>query len=101
MRSALPTVILYNGQQDFNLAAKVTVGGEITFAGLSAGVGMDNGALSRILRLRIAFSVFREPRPGVVAHSAAPRQIAGDMNIADRASANVATFVGRGYLLLL
>ncbi|KAI1098865.1 putative O-methyltransferase [Jackrogersella minutella] len=73
----------------FHLAHKVPLDGEITFDDLAATVGIDSAAICRILRFGIAFRVFREPRPGVVAHSAASRQIADDPNIADWVSANV------------
>ncbi|KAI5859358.1 S-adenosyl-L-methionine-dependent methyltransferase [Durotheca rogersii] len=73
----------------FNLARKVPVDGEITFSDLAATIGIDYAALCRILRFGIAFRVFREPRPGVVAHSAASRQIAEDANLADWVGANV------------
>ena len=62
---------------------------EVSFASLAADVGIEHGALARVLRLGIAYRIFREPRPGVIAHSAASRQIAEDPLIASWVSANV------------
>lgn len=67
----------------FEIASKVPVDGEVTFSRLAAAVGIDEGAMARILRLGIAFRIFREPRQGVIAHSAASRQIADDARVAD------------------
>ncbi|KAI1761277.1 putative O-methyltransferase [Hypoxylon sp. FL1150] len=61
----------------------------ITYEDLAASVGVDCATLRRILRFGIAFRVFAEPHPGVVAHSAASRQIAEDPSIADWVGANV------------
>ncbi|XXH04097.1 hypothetical protein Hte_010508 [Hypoxylon texense] len=73
----------------FDLSHKVPVDGEITYEDLAASVGVDCAALRCILRFGIAFRVFAEPRPGVIAHSAASKQIAVDPNIADWVGANV------------
>ncbi|KAH8696533.1 putative O-methyltransferase [Talaromyces proteolyticus] len=73
----------------FDLANKVPVDGEITFTELAASIGVDYGALTRILRLSIAHRIFKEPRPGVVAHSAASREIAEDTRVASWVGANV------------
>lgn len=63
--------------------------GAITYEDLAASAGVDCATLRRILRFGIAFRVFAEPSPGVVAHSAASRQIAEDPNMADWVGANV------------
>lgn len=63
--------------------------GDITYEDLGASTGVDCATLRRILRFGIAFRVFAEPPPGVVAHSAASKQIADDPNIADWVGANV------------
>lgn len=73
----------------FGIAKQVPVDGEITYGDLAANVGIDEAALCRILRLGIAHRVFREPRPGVISHSAASRQIADDPNMADWVSSSV------------
>lgn len=73
----------------FDIAKKVPVDGEISFADLAADVGVEQGALARVLRLGIAFRIFREPRPGLIAHSAASRQIADDPLVASWVGANV------------
>ncbi|KAI0172756.1 putative O-methyltransferase [Hypoxylon sp. FL1284] len=73
----------------FELSHKVPLDGEITYEDLAASAGVDCDTLRRILRFGIACRVFREPRPGVVAHSAASRQIAEDPHMADWVGANV------------
>jgi hypothetical protein len=65
------------------------VNGEISFLDLSAATGINDAALAKILRLGIVHRVFKEPRPGVVAHSAASRQIADDSRVASWVGANV------------
>ncbi|RAQ98860.1 putative O-methyltransferase [Stemphylium lycopersici] len=67
----------------FDIAHKVPVDGEITFKDLATKLGMDSAAVTNVLRLGIAFRVFKEPRPGVIAHSAASRQLAENALIAD------------------
>lgn len=63
--------------------------GETTYEDLAATIGVDCTAASRIARPGIANRIFREPRPSVIAHSAASRQIAKDSGIADWVGANV------------
>lgn len=60
----------------FDIAKRVPVHGETTFAALAASIAVDQGALCTILRHGIAHRIFKEPRPGVIAHSAASRQLA-------------------------
>jgi hypothetical protein len=67
----------------------VPVDGEVSFTDLAADVGIEHGALARVLRLGIAYRIFREPRPGFIAHSAASRQIADDLLVASWVDANV------------
>jgi hypothetical protein len=73
----------------FDLANKVPLNGEITFADLATTVGIDRAALTSILRLAIAHRIFKESRPGVIVHSAASRQIAEDSRVASWVGANV------------
>jgi len=73
----------------FDLAHKVPVDGDISFIDLAADIGINHTALARILRLGIANHVFKEPRPGVVAHSAASKQIADDPRVASWVGGNV------------
>ena len=73
----------------FDIAKRVPIDGDITFKNLAATIGVNEGAAARILRLGIAYRIFREPRPGVMAHSAASRQIAEDERVASWVGANV------------
>ncbi|KAI0835695.1 putative O-methyltransferase [Hypoxylon sp. FL0890] len=94
-----PRNILFNHQHNqllclkfiaqFGIAKKIPLDGEITYEELAASIGIDSAAVCRILRFGIACRVFREPRLGVVAHSAATRQIAEDPAMADWVSSNV------------
>lgn len=74
---------------DLKLADAVPLDGEISYGDLSAAVGVDRAALTRILRLGIAHRVFSEPHPGMIAHSAASRLIADDSRVSDWVGANV------------
>ncbi|KAI0868318.1 hypothetical protein GGS24DRAFT_506898 [Hypoxylon argillaceum] len=87
-----PRELLFNHRvynHYFDIANQVLVNREITYGNLAAKVGVNEAALSRILRLGIADRVFRELRPGVISHSPISRQMADDPNMADWASSNV------------
>ncbi|OTA97997.1 hypothetical protein M426DRAFT_77207 [Hypoxylon sp. CI-4A] len=94
-----PRDLLFNHQHNqllylklishFNLAHKVPLDGEVTYEDLAASAGVDSTTLRRILRFGIACRIFSETRPGIIAHSAASRQIAEDPHIADWVGANV------------
>ncbi|KAI1205456.1 putative O-methyltransferase [Annulohypoxylon truncatum] len=71
------------------LAHEVPLDGEITYEDLAASAGVDCAALRRVLRFGIASRVFREPRPGVIVHSAPSKQIAEDPRMADWVGSNV------------
>ncbi|PVI04246.1 putative O-methyltransferase [Periconia macrospinosa] len=66
----------------FDIAKKVPVDEAIAFKDLAASVALDNSAVTRILRMGIANRIFKEPRAGFIAHSAASKQIAEDARIA-------------------
>jgi hypothetical protein len=73
----------------FDVANKVPLNGEISFSDLAATIEIDSAALTSILRLGIAHRIFKEPRPGMIAHSASSRQIAEDPRVASWVGANV------------
>ncbi|OTA67154.1 putative O-methyltransferase [Hypoxylon sp. EC38] len=73
----------------FGIAKRVPVDGEMTFEDLANRICVDASVVRRILKFSIACRIFQEPRPGVIAHSAASRQIAEDPDIADWVSVNV------------
>jgi len=73
----------------FSIADKVPVDGEVTFKELAETTGINQGAMTRILRLGIAHRIFCEPHPGVITHSAASRQIADDVRVASWVGAGV------------
>ena len=63
----------------YDIASKVPVHGEISFADLARACSIDEVNLRRVLRFAMAFHhVFQEPRKGMVAHSAASRMLAED-----------------------
>ncbi|KNG48072.1 s-adenosyl-l-methionine-dependent methyltransferase [Stemphylium lycopersici] len=94
-----PRDLLFNHQHNllvylklisrYDIASLVPVNGELAIKDLAANIGLDEAAITRILRLGIAHRIFREPRPGVIAHSAASRQIADDARVASWVGANV------------
>ena len=63
--------------------------GELAFKELAASIGLDEGAVTRILRMGIAHRIFQEIRPGFISHSAASRQLADDPRALGWASVNV------------
>jgi hypothetical protein len=73
----------------FSLAHKVPMDREVSFSDLASSVGINQSALTRILRLAIAHRIFLEHRPGFIAHSAASRQIADDACLASWVGAGV------------
>lgn len=62
----------------FGLAHAIPHGGEATFAELATKAGIGETHMRRLLRLAIAQHIFKEIRPGVVAHTAASRLLAED-----------------------
>jgi hypothetical protein len=73
----------------FDLAQLVPLNGQISFHALASSIGINQSALTSILRLGIACRIFSEPQPGFIAHSAASRQIAEDVRVASWVGSNV------------
>lgn len=68
----------------YDMASKVPIGGSITFVELASMRGLYEPDVRRIVRFAIAHHfVFREPRKGVVAHSAASRRLVEDQGVRD------------------
>ena len=51
---------------------------EVTYAELATATGLLENEVQRILRCAITFHIFREPRKGVIAHTAASKLLADD-----------------------
>ncbi|RDW94052.1 uncharacterized protein DSM5745_01374 [Aspergillus mulundensis] len=65
----------------YDIAAAVPVHGEISFAELANKIGLSEHNVRRILRYAMVFHhVFREPREGFVAHTAASRRVRENPN---------------------
>ncbi|KAM7191003.1 O-methyltransferase [Rhypophila sp. PSN 637] len=62
----------------FGIAKLVPVDSSITLAELQEKTSLDAINLARIIRLAMTNGIFREPSPGVVAHTAASRVLAED-----------------------
>lgn len=63
----------------YDIASKVPIHGEISFKELAEKCGLTEVNLRRILRYAMAFHhVFKEPRKGSVAHTAASRKLLED-----------------------
>ncbi|KAJ5092932.1 hypothetical protein N7456_008793 [Penicillium angulare] len=68
----------------YDIASKVPLNGEISFAELADKCDLSEVNIRRILRFTMSFHhVFREPRKGFVAHSAASRKLVEDSNARD------------------
>ncbi|KAI1117049.1 S-adenosyl-L-methionine-dependent methyltransferase [Nemania sp. NC0429] len=67
----------------FNLARNLPVGGEQTFAEMAAQAGLPEPKVKRLVRFAVTQRIFKEPRPGVVTHSAASRLLAEDPFVHD------------------
>ncbi|KAI1874559.1 hypothetical protein JX265_004767 [Neoarthrinium moseri] len=65
----------------FRLAEAVPIGGETTFKQLGIASGLNEAQLRKFLRYAMAQRIFTEPRPGVVAHTAASRLLVEDQGL--------------------
>lgn len=50
-------------------------GGQTTFASIAKQTGLEEQAIRRVLRHAMTMRVFREPEPGVVAHTQASKAL--------------------------
>ncbi|KAI1452634.1 S-adenosyl-L-methionine-dependent methyltransferase [Annulohypoxylon moriforme] len=67
----------------FGLARNLPVGSETTFAEMAASSGLAESNVRKIVRYAVAQRIFEEPRPGIIAHSAASRLLAEDPGVHD------------------
>lgn len=67
----------------FNIASALPVHEESSFAQISTVCGLNETDLRRILRHAMTKHIFKEPRKGFVAHTAASRLLAEDPQILD------------------
>ncbi len=51
---------------------------EVTYAELATATGLPESHIQRFLRCAMTFHIFREPRKGVVAHTAASKLLVDD-----------------------
>lgn len=66
-----------------DVASKVPLDGEATFAEIAKAVGLDEDRMTRIIRLAITAGVFKESRPGFVAHTAMSSVLASNPGASD------------------
>ncbi|KAF7527536.1 hypothetical protein G7054_g10430 [Neopestalotiopsis clavispora] len=59
----------------FNMASLVPAGGQTTYANIAEQTGLDERSVRRVIRHAITMRVFREPEPGVVAHTQASKAL--------------------------
>lgn len=65
----------------FHIASKVPSNGLISYKELAPKAGVDEPMLRRLLRHAMTLRIFREPRPGMVAHTQASKLLArSDVN---------------------
>jgi len=69
----------------FDIARKVPLNGDVSYAELAAAISLDESALRRVLRYAISNRFFAEKRPGYVSHSTASRALAEDPAMRDLA----------------
>ncbi|XXH00700.1 hypothetical protein Hte_007050 [Hypoxylon texense] len=67
----------------FGLARNLPVGSETTIAEMAASSGLTESNVRKLVRYAVAQGIFDEPRPGVIAHSAASRLLAEDPGVHD------------------
>ena len=67
----------------FEIARSFPVHEEATFMQISMKCGLEEPLVRRILRHAMTKNIFREPRKGIVAHTAASRLLAEDAQIHD------------------
>jgi hypothetical protein len=59
-----------------NIAAVVPAGGQASFSEIAAKTGLSTSMVRRILRHAMTLRIFREPKPGMVAHTQTSRWLA-------------------------
>lgn len=59
----------------FNIAKLVPAGGHTTFGDIAKQTGLEEHAVHRVLRHAMTMRVFREPEPGLVAHTQASKAL--------------------------
>ena len=69
----LPTI---HAVYRFKLASSFPIDGEASFAAIASAVKVPEPDIERIIRLAVSHRVFREPRKGIVAHTAISKAIA-------------------------
>ena len=67
----------------FNIASSFPIDKEASFAEISKACGLNESILRRILRHAMTKHIFKEPRKGMVAHTAASKLLADDAQIHD------------------
>lgn len=68
---------------NYDIVHAFPVGGQATYAEISQYCGLNEDVVRRLLRHAISNRCFREPRPGVVEHTALSRLFAEDPYLAD------------------
>ncbi|KAI0179724.1 sterigmatocystin 8-O-methyltransferase [Hypoxylon sp. FL1284] len=57
----------------FHIADMIPPGGQVSFADIAQGTGLDEGLARRLVRHAMAMRILREPEPGMVAHTKTSR----------------------------
>ena len=72
----------------FKIASSFPVDEEASFAQISKACGLNEPDLRRLLRHAMTKHIFREPRKGMVCHTAASKLLAEDSQMSDWVSAS-------------
>ncbi|OCK75619.1 O-methyltransferase [Lepidopterella palustris CBS 459.81] len=67
----------------FNVAKAVPIDGEVSYTELAKATGVDENNLKRLIRHAMTNRIFKEPREGFVAHTAASRLLVDDPQMID------------------
>jgi hypothetical protein len=59
----------------FKIADMVPAGGQVPFSDIAKRTGLNEGIVRRLLRYAITMRVFREPQPGLLAHTQASKAL--------------------------
>ena len=74
----MTSLICIQAIEKFNIATSFPVGGEASFSQIAKASGISEDDTKRVLRQAMTQHIFKEPRPGYVAHTAISKQIAED-----------------------
>ncbi|KAH9997808.1 sterigmatocystin 8-O-methyltransferase [Xylariaceae sp. FL0662B] len=67
--SAISNMISLDAVCRFHIADMIPPGGQVSFGDISKQTGLDESLVRRLIRYAMAMRIFKEPEPGMVAHT--------------------------------